>query len=172
MTEPGPSGRPSQAYPAPWRSNPEGPDAQTLLLEQSREEELFQRIMGQAQNEKTPLNELLASAMRLAFPKAKDSDLEHALGTFKARNAAWQDSIDLDGNPCWISLPLRERDKNKAKAQPGVARSSAARKTKNAAPEKKDAVPKFLRGLIRLVVFGAIFALLYYFLIVRGHTMP
>jgi hypothetical protein len=157
--------------PIPWRSSPEGPDAQTLLLEQSREEELFQRIMGEAQHEKTPLEELLKSTMRLAFPHAKDSDLERALNEIKARSTEWQNNVDQDGNPRWISLPLRERNNSKTKAQPSVARPSAT-KTKNAAPQKKDKKSGFLHGLIRLVVFGAIFVLLYYTLIIRGCSMP
>ena len=165
MTKPELSAQLSQRYPAPWRSSSEGPDAQTLLLEHNREEELFQHIIGEAQHEKTPLEELLKPTLHLAFPHAKDSDLEHALSTIKTRSAEWQNNIDQDGNPCWISLSLPERNRGKNTTQSAAIRPGAK---KNATPQKKNP----LRSLMRLLLFVGIFALLYYTLIARGCAMP
>ena len=180
--------------PYSWRSNLEGPDAQTLFeqsrLEHNREEELFQRIMGEAQYEKTPLDELLRSTLRLAFPHAKDSDLERALGMIRARSAEWRNNLDQDGNPRWITLPLRERDSAKDTEQAGATRppdtKDATRHsnkdatrlpdtkddTKDADPPKEKAKPTFLGGLIRLVVFAGLVLLAYHILVVRGWLMP
>jgi len=172
------------------------PDTQTHCfeqsrLEQSREEELFQRIMGEAKQEQTPLDDLLDATLRLAFPQGKDSDIERALGALKARSAEWQNRLDQGGNPCWISLAPQEPDESQDTAQPDAKRPSGTKDakrpahmkdaqhppdnpadTKDAAPPKKTPAPSFARGLIRLVVFAGIVMLAYHFLVVRGGVMP
>jgi|GEM_PF-4104579 len=146
-------------YPAPWRSGPEGPpDAQTLFLEQSREEELFQRIMGEATQEKTPLEDLLRHTMRLAFPHALDSDLERAIGVIKARTDHWQDSFDREGNPCWISLTLSERDENTDKIQPDAVLPSDA---ESAAPPKTDTEGRSEKDRERPGFFGGLLGMFF-----------
>lgn len=160
-------------YPAPWRPVPDGPCAQTLLHEQNREEELFQRIMGQARHEHTPLEELFEAALRLAFPHAQDDDHERALGVIKSRIADWKKDFDLEGNPCWITLKLPERAAKKDAVQPGAVHPPECEKR---GPQKTDTAPpprsRSVRGLVRLLVFGCLCGLFYYGLVVRGCTMP
>jgi len=136
MTETNASAHRSRSFPAPWRPGPEGlPDPQTLLLEQIREEELFQRIMEEAKQEKTPLEDLLKHTIRLVFPQAEDSHVERALAAFKARSAERQNRVDRDGNPHWISLTVSERDESGVRIKPDTVRPSDA---ESAAPPKTD----------------------------------
>ena len=185
MTEANISDRPSRSYPAPWRSSPENPDMQTLFLEQNREEELFQRIMGEAKHEKTPLDNLIKNTVRLAFPHTKDNDIERTLGVIKACTAHWESRFDRDGNPCWITLNQLVCDKAADKVQPDAKLPSDA---ESAAPSKKNQVtptsiaadrdrlpplqPKPLRRVIRLALYSGFCVLIYHILIVRGCAMP
>lgn len=136
MIDPESAAEPFRACPAPWRPCPGGPDAQTLFLEQKREEELFQCILEEARQEETALNGLFGHVMRLAFPNTPEADRERALGMILSRTANWQNSFDKDGNPRWISLTLPERDEHEKGIHPDPVLPSDM---ESAAPPQADA---------------------------------
>lgn len=111
MSEPIPVPPISRAYPAPWRPHPHGPNVEELMLELRHEEEIFQRIINNARHEENSIEDLLRQGLHLAFPKAGKEDLERAYELFQAREQRWQNALDEEGNPTWISLTLQDKPK-------------------------------------------------------------
>jgi len=126
--------------PAAWRPNrlsreEEAAFIETTRIEFQQEEALFRHIMDEARNESSHLDDSLRDFMRLAFPNAGEDDIERAVATVKASTASWQNAYDKEGNPCWISLTLPERDESDEGLQPGGVLPSEA---ESAGPPKTD----------------------------------
>lgn len=206
---------------APWRVRERDPrQYEALLRELEREAFMYAHILNQARDRDVPVCDLLADAVRLAYPHADEESVQRTVARCEQENALWREGLDAEGNPRWISLTVRERrtqddsiapegvlptEDESAAPKEGVL--SPARDGKEAPiPERNNMLfdglewlvrgilgtrkkppsplphdglrprrgtlppprPQPLRGLLRMLLAGAILGAAYHFLALRG----
>jgi ADP-heptose:LPS heptosyltransferase len=102
-----------------WRGAPDAPDAEEILLEQLREEEIYRSILLAARQEESSLESLFFPAATLAYPKADEALVRQVAGRDADTMLRWRHELDEDGNPRWISLHLPERRDADGNLAPG-----------------------------------------------------
>lgn len=93
-----------------WRGgNADAATPAALAAEQEREHDLFRQVLEDARKPDTPLRDLFAGLTRLGTPGRPEEEYRKAAERCAEEALQWQDSLDEEGNPRWISLTLLER---------------------------------------------------------------